>query len=128
MHIEADNLLYGKYSSLLDTLRNGYPTLAATPLNANKSFITASVFWIANLMSLVKFNDFLLSLGHNYNDNWKKYLKWLRFFACCRHGGVDPDETGIICSYYYYSYNINISNHHFFIIVTDYKDFFNYYK
>lgn len=96
MHIEADNLLYGRYSSLLKTLRNGYQTLAATPLNANKSFITASVFWIANLSSLKKFNDFLLSLGHNYNDNWKKYLKWLRVFACCRHGGVDPDESGII--------------------------------
>eukprot|EP01038_Epipyxis_sp_PR26KG_P011925 gene11925-15958_t len=94
IHVEADNLLYGDYLSLLPILRSGYKGLAATPLNANKSFITASVFWISNLISLVKFNNFLLELGCNKDDLFKKYLKWLRNYACCKPGGIDPDSSG----------------------------------
>lgn len=94
MHVEADNLLYGNFTSLLPLLRKGYPGLAATPLNSNKSFITASVFWIANLAVLKRFNDFLLDLGRNTDGAWKKYLTWLRPFGCCKPGGIDPDEFG----------------------------------
>jgi hypothetical protein len=67
MHVEADNLLYGKLTSILDILRSGYPSLAATPLNANKSFITASVLWIASFNAIYKFNNYLLGLGLNIN-------------------------------------------------------------
>ena len=56
IHVEADNLLYGSMSSLLPILRAGYKySMAATPLNSNKSFITASVLWISSLLSLQKF-------------------------------------------------------------------------
>ena len=94
MHVEADNLLYGNFTHLLPVLRESYPGLAATPLNANKSFITASVFWIANLQVLKRFNDFLLDLGRNKDGAWNLYLKWLRPFGCCKQGGIDPDESG----------------------------------
>ncbi len=46
MHVEADNLLYGKLTTILPILRSSYPNLAATPLLANQAFITASVLWI----------------------------------------------------------------------------------
>jgi hypothetical protein len=78
IHVEADNMLYGKFTSLLPVLRTGYQGLAATPLTANKSFITASVFWVANLRALLEFNDFLLELATNTNKRWRQYLDWLR--------------------------------------------------
>lgn len=68
MHVEADNLLYGKLTDILGVLRTGYPTLAATPLNANKSFITASVLWIASFAAIYKFNNYLLGMGLNINN------------------------------------------------------------
>jgi hypothetical protein len=94
IHVEADNTLYGKLTSLLPVLRSGYKGMAATPLNANKSFITASVMWLSSLQTLVTFNDFLLELGANVNGRWKKYLTWLRPYGCCKPGGVDPDSSG----------------------------------
>jgi hypothetical protein len=81
-----------QYTDLLPALRSGYPGLAATPLNSNKTFITASVLWIATIAALVKFNNFLLDLGRNTKGEWKFYLNWLRPFACCRsaaQGGID---------------------------------------
>jgi hypothetical protein len=63
IHVEADNLLYGKLTDILPILRSGYKGLAAQPLNSNKSFFTASVLWINSVAALVKFNDFLLGLG-----------------------------------------------------------------
>ena len=106
MHVEADNLLFGQltrfaYSAsfewyyyiemfsstrILSTLRLGYSSLAATPLNANLSFITASVLWIGSLAAILRFNDYLLGLGSNTSNSWKEYLKWLRLYACCRPG------------------------------------------
>ena len=68
--------------------------MAATPLNDNKSFITASVLWIPNLLALQHFNDFLLKLGENMNNEWQGYLNWLRPYGCCKQGGVDPDVNG----------------------------------
>jgi len=94
IHVEADNMLYGRLMSLLPTLRSGYRGLAATPLNTDKSFITASVLWISRLGALLKFNNYLLSLGLNKNQHWTRYLKWLRQYACCKQGGVDPDQHG----------------------------------
>lgn len=93
MHIEADNTIYGKFSSILGILRQGYP-LAATPLTANKSFITASVFWISSLSSLIHFNDYMMALILNTDGAYKDYLVWLRRYACCKKNGVDPDENG----------------------------------
>eukprot|EP01038_Epipyxis_sp_PR26KG_P011952 gene11952-15997_t len=111
MHVEADNLLYGRLSSILHILRSGYPNLAATPLNVNKSFITASVLWIGNLLAITNLNDYLLRLGNiginNKNDHtingvtpkisneWSNYLIWMRGYACCKHGSrYDPDSRG----------------------------------
>lgn len=94
VHVEADNLLFGRYSRLLPVLRAGYPSLAATPLNANKSFITASILWIASLSSLKRFNDYLMNLATNTNNGWKDYLTWLRPYGCCKSGGIDPDSSG----------------------------------
>ena len=94
LHVEADNLLYGSITSLLPILRTGYKGLAATPLNSNKTFITASVLWISSLKALQKFNDYLLGLASNYNNGWKNYLKWLRPYGCCKKGGIDPDKDG----------------------------------
>lgn len=95
VHVEADNLLYGKMTDLLPAFRSKYKGLAATPLNSNKSFITASVLWIAGLAALQKFNDFLLGLGRDKRE-WQKYLDWLRPYGCCMRGGggVDPDKNG----------------------------------
>ncbi len=101
IHVEADNLLYGNMTNLLPVLRESYNGLAATPLNAELSFITASVFWIANLESLLSFNDLLLRLGDRGPDDtisqtgaFKQYLLWLRPFACCKRGGIDQDSEG----------------------------------
>ena len=89
-HVEADNMLYGNITQILPILRTGYPALAATPLTAEKVLTTASVFWIANLRSLITFNDYLLRLGaSNMTGDWGNYLRWLRPYACCKHGGVD---------------------------------------
>jgi hypothetical protein len=94
IHVEADNLLYGKLTNILNTLRTGYPGLAATPLNDNKSFITASVFWISSFAALKKFNDFLLALGRNANKELDEYLTWLRPYGCCKKWGINPDKNG----------------------------------
>lgn len=94
MHVEADNTLYGKVSQLLPVLRTQYAGLAATPLNDNLSFITASVFWISSLSALRKFNDYLLDLGKR-DVGWKAYLTWLRPYGCCKHGGIDVDAKGL---------------------------------
>jgi hypothetical protein len=94
LHVEADNLVFGSLSALLPLLRRGYPSLAATPLNANKSFVTASVLWIASLSAVRELNDFLLELGLNAHSGWTRYLKWLRQYACCKRGGPDSDAQG----------------------------------
>ena len=95
MHIEADNLLYGRLTSILPVLRANYKGLAATPLNTSKTFITASVLWIASLATLVKFNDFMLALALNTDKTWDKYIEWLRPHACCKYGGVAQDAKGM---------------------------------
>eukprot|EP01033_Poteriospumella_lacustris_P010355 gene10355-7360_t len=94
MHVEADNMLYGRLSSILPVLRSQLP-LAATPLNAEKTFITASVFWVQAPKYLIGFNDFLLDLGGNRRQRWTQYLDWMRAFPnCCKPGGVFPDKSG----------------------------------
>jgi hypothetical protein len=76
-------------------LRSGYPGLAATPLNAAKSFITASVLWVNSLQAIIKFNNYMLQLANNTEERWKTYLKWLRNNGgCCKQGGIDPDSDG----------------------------------
>ena len=119
IHIEADNMLYGSFTSLLDIFRSGYKnSLAATPLNSNKTFMTASVLWIANVATISFFNDFLMSLAENAkflhtlppfhakkqneltSDGkpkglWDLYLDWLAPYACCKYGGVRQDAKGM---------------------------------
>mmetsp|Transcript_15995 Transcript_15995/g.23360 ORF Transcript_15995/g.23360 Transcript_15995/m.23360 type:complete len:441 (-) Transcript_15995:63-1385(-) len=94
LHVEADNMLYGNLSAILPLLREGYPGLAATPLTSGKFFITASVLWVSDISYLIKFNDFLLSMGTNKDNAWMIYLGWLRKFACCKKGGYNPDANG----------------------------------
>jgi len=85
VHVEGDNLLYGPFSSIVPTLRSGYPGLAATPLNAPKqTFITASVFWISSRQAIHELNNFFLDLGQQ-NATWRSYLLWL-----VKHGGSKP--------------------------------------
>jgi hypothetical protein len=50
--------------------------------------------WISSLKTLLDFNDFLLELGANLDHRWNKYLQWIRPYACCKQGGVDPDAGG----------------------------------
>ena len=105
MHIEADNLLYGSLNSIVDIFRKGFKGLAATPLNSNKTFMTASVLWIPSLQSMHFFNDYLLAIVENTifqsaitsHDKglWLKYLDWLRPYACCKQGGVQQDANGM---------------------------------
>lgn len=110
LHIEADNMVYGPLHTLLPVLREHYP-LAATPLTANRGFITASVFWISSQQRLRHFTDLLTNISSDKvlldtmrdnnqtitaefisNNHWKQYLTWLRRFACCKPGGLEPDE------------------------------------
>ena len=51
--------------------------MAATPLNAAKSFITASVLWIPSQNSLKMFNTYLMDIAANRTKNLE-YLTWLR--------------------------------------------------
>jgi len=124
MHIEADNMLYGSFTEIIDVFRKGYLKLAATPLNTNKTFMTASVLWIADLDAIRHFNDFLLALALNtmtgiklqqewmdklteikiadkFSDfkgkpkaMWNLYLHWIRPYSCCKRGGVQQDADG----------------------------------
>jgi hypothetical protein len=93
LHVEADNTIYGKISSILPMLRDGYP-MAATPLTANKGMITASVFWISSKTVMRHFNQYMLDIALNTNHTYSKFLQWLRRYACCKKGGVDPDQHG----------------------------------
>jgi hypothetical protein len=93
VHIEADNMIYGRYTTLLPTLRSSY-RLTATPLNVQKSFITASIFWISSLSEMISFNNYLLELGNNTYQRWDGYLTWIKPYACCKRGGLYPDAHG----------------------------------
>lgn len=66
LHVEADNLLYARIHTLVPALRQ-YP-LAATPLAAAESLVTASVFWVSELRHLRSFTSFLLRLAEGKVD------------------------------------------------------------
>lgn len=93
IHVEADNLIYGDFSTLWSSLSRNYEHLAATPLTWPVNYITASVLWVNRLESLTNFTDYLMELGSK-STLWRDYLLWLRDYACCKQGGVDPDEHG----------------------------------
>jgi hypothetical protein len=94
MHMEADNLLYGRVSTLLPTLRTNYTQLAITPMHQMLVFLTASAFWIGSLSAIEEFNTFLLGIA-GMKAEWKGFLKWVRPFGCCVRGGTDQDENGM---------------------------------
>jgi hypothetical protein len=94
VHAEADNMLYGRYTTILPVLRAYYP-MAVTPLNTRKSLFTASVFWVSNVAHLRRFNDFLLALAFNKDLVFDKYLDWLYIYFCCKQGGVRPNADGM---------------------------------
>lgn len=66
LHVEADNLLFARVHTLVPALRQ-YP-LAATPLAATESLVTASVFWVSELRHLRTFTSFLLRLAEGKVD------------------------------------------------------------
>ena len=78
IHIEADNMIYGRMTGIVDALRKDYVGIAATPLTSRKIFITASIFWVANLKSLCDFNNYLLDLGAGDGDQWSNYLLYMK--------------------------------------------------
>lgn len=94
LHVEADNTLYGRLTTILPILRSSYP-LAATPLTANMGMVTASVFWVSTLETLLHFNKYMMDLIMDRDFMYKKFLGWLRHYACCKKGGIDPDENGM---------------------------------
>lgn len=94
LHVEADNLLYGRLQTVLPILRAHYP-MAVTPLNTQKYFFTASVFWISQSSHLSRFNDFLLEIALNKHSRYDNYLTWIRPYTCCRSGGIKPDANGM---------------------------------
>jgi len=76
LHIEGDNLLFGKVA--LDTIpyfRRGYPRLAATILAPHLA--TASVLWVGELPALSDFNDWMLTLALNNTKSLQNYIDWL---------------------------------------------------
>jgi hypothetical protein len=95
LHVEADNMLYGRISTILPILRSHYP-LAATPLNLQLTFITASVFWVSAIKHLVDFNNYLLSLAANSPPDkiHDRYIDFLRPTSA-KQGGIYPDKDGI---------------------------------
>ena len=84
-HVEGDNLLYGSLSTIVPTLRKSYRGLAATPLNSPLVFITASVFWISSIQSIVGLNNFFLELS-TLKRLWREYLLWLQAHGAGRQG------------------------------------------
>lgn len=94
LHVEADNLLYGRITTILPILRQHYP-LAVTPLNTAKTLHTASVFWISSVAQLVQFNDYMMDLGTDRLRTWNNYLDWLKPTSCCKFGGIRPDANGM---------------------------------
>jgi triphosphoribosyl-dephospho-CoA synthetase len=76
LHIEGDNLLFGKVGiNTIPYLRKGYPRLAATILAPHLA--TASVLWVGELPALSDFNDWLLTLALNNTKSLTSYIDWL---------------------------------------------------
>jgi hypothetical protein len=94
LHMEADNLLYGKVSTLWPTFRANYTQLATTPMHFGLVFLTASAFWIGNIRAIEEFNDYLLGIV-GMKHQWKAFLDWVRPYGCCIHGGVAQDSQGM---------------------------------
>jgi hypothetical protein len=92
IHLEADNLLYLPFDSILPVLRKNYP-IGITPLTANLGAMTASIFYISSLGYMKEVTDFLHAIASNRNDMWKNYLQWVRRYECCKKGGIDPDPV-----------------------------------
>jgi hypothetical protein len=93
LHVEADNMLYGRFTTLLPSIRKTYQ-MGVTPQNYQLTFVTASILWIGNLTALVEFNNFLLELGYNFNGMRDKYISYLKP-SSWRKGGAFQDEKGI---------------------------------
>jgi hypothetical protein len=95
-HVEADNLLYGRITPILPTLRQSYP-MAVTPLTHRLADMTASVFWVSKSVYLIQFNEFLLSIARNKPTGNERdhYIDFLRpLFP--KTGGLFMDElTGM---------------------------------
>lgn len=69
MHVEADNMLYGKLSNLVSALASSerYSRgLAATPLTWDGCLITASVLWVPSLEAMEHFTGFLSTLVSHF--------------------------------------------------------------
>jgi hypothetical protein len=94
LHVEADNMLYGRLTTVLPGLRKYYP-LAITPLNVQLTFLTASVLWVSSVSYLQHFNSFLFSLSLNSNLTHDKYIDYLKIYSSKRDGAYADPVTGI---------------------------------
>jgi len=93
IHLEADNLLYGDTSLVVNELTTKYnSSLVATPLHTRILYITASILWVPNLSILESFNNFIIKLvkskGSLTNNSWAAYMEFL-----LSHGGKKKDGT-----------------------------------
>ena len=113
IHVEADNLLYGRLThGALEFLLKGYRGLAATPLT--HIMMTASIFWVGNVHSLSKFNNYLLELGTNSTGGLSKYVNWLYgTYACCKAGGRYPRQNNMGLRPYAFSEMTMLSHYHY---------------
>lgn len=94
IHVEADNMLYGDTSLVVNELTTRYnSSLVATPLNTRILFITASILWVPSVSVLKSFNDFIIELVQNKRNldsygSWTAYMKFL-----LSRGGKKKDGT-----------------------------------
>ncbi len=94
IHLEADNMLYGDTSLVVNELTTKYSSsLVATPLNTRILFITASLLWVPSVSVLKSFNNFIIKLVQNKenqdsNNLWTEYMKFL-----LSRGGKKKDGT-----------------------------------
>jgi hypothetical protein len=107
IHIEGDNMIYGDFQELVPLLRSSYPGLAATPLMKSLHFITASVLWVGNPLSLHYFNDFLLNLGHKKGGRIVDEMK-----------AVSEEEDGSSSGLTYQSSKVKRSKQHYAPLTT----------
>lgn len=86
LHVESDNLIYGNISLAIESLRKDYPHLAVTPLNFKAWMVTASIFWISNLVDLQHLNQYIFDLNRNRHNYFTLYLNWLKNYAHTNKG------------------------------------------
>jgi hypothetical protein len=89
LHVEADNMLYGRITTILPLLRKHY-TLAVTPLSVTLNMLTASVLWVSRLERLEMLNDFILSCLDYNSTVFVSFVNYLR-----ANGGLSSKSNAV---------------------------------